>query len=150
MIKRIYLASDHGGFDLKQSLKQYLAEKEYEIIDLGPDVVDPNDDYPDYVLSLVRKMRADDYGVGILACRSAQGVAIAANRNPDIRAAVVWNEEEAVKSREHNDANVLCLSGDHVDEEMNKKIVDVWLETDFTREPRHARRLRKIEQYFPL
>lgn len=150
MKRTIFLAADHGGFDLKNTLKEHLANQGHEVVDLGPSVYDEGDDYPDFVLMLIREMRGNDMGVGILACRSAQGVAIAANRNPGVRAAVVWNEEEAKKSRQHNNANVLCLSGDNVSTDRNLSLTDTWLATEFSKEPRHARRLRKIEQYFPL
>lgn len=150
MNRTIYLTADHGGYDLKNSLLEYLKQQGLNIVDLGPNIRDDNDDYPDYVLELVKHLRQDDLGLGVVACRSAQGVAIAANRNPGLRAAVVWNKEEARLSRQHNNANILCLSGDHVSVEDNKQIVDAWLEAAFSDEPRHARRLQKIESYFPL
>jgi len=150
MKRTIYLTSDHGGYDLKNELVTHLKDQGHEVVDLGPTVLDEGDDYPDFVLELIRHMRQDDFAVGIVACRSAQGVAISANRNPAIRAAIAWNELEAQKSRQHNNTNVLCLSGDHVQLELNKKIADTWLATDFSNEPRHARRLQKIESYFPV
>lgn len=149
MQRTIYITADHGGYALKNALVKHLTSQGNKVVDLGPQVEDPTDDYPDYVLELVKHMRQDDYGLGIIACRSAEGVAMAANRNPDIRAAVAWTTEVAEKSRQHNNANVLCLSGDFVDEQTDKAIADAWLAAEFTREPRHVRRLQKIESYFP-
>ena len=152
MKKTIYLTSDHGGFDLKEKLKKYLSEQGYDVEDVGPQVKDPQDDYPDYALRLVRKLRADDYGWGIAICRSAQGMCMALNRNPGIRAGLAWSVEEAKKVRQHEDANAVCLSGDFISEKENIAIVEAWLNEAYMgqKEPRHARRLDKLETYFPL
>ena len=150
MYKTLYVTSDHGGFELKQQLVTYAkAHTSLDVVDLGPETLIPDDDYPDYVLELVKHLKQDDFGLGVIACRSAEGVCMAANRNTDIRAAVAWNVEVAKKSREHNDANILCLSGDFVSIEDNQAILNSWLQAEYTKEPRHARRLQKIESYFP-
>jgi len=146
----VYLAADHGGYELKNQLVEHLHEQSVATQDLGPAEYDGDDDYPDYVLKLVDALRADTDGVGVLVCRSAEGVAIAANRNPGIRAAVVTEKEQAIKAREHNDANVLCLSGDLVSDEQNQQLLETFLATEFSEVERHQRRLDKIEQYFPL
>ena len=149
MTKTIYVAADHGGYDLKNQIVEHLSE-EHSVTDLGPDKLQLDDDYPDYVLKMVESMRDDENSVGVLVCRSAEGVSIAANRNPWIRAAVVTEMEQAVKAREHNDANVLCLSGDLVAPVTNIKLLEAFLVTKFSNEPRHKRRIEKIEKYFPL
>jgi len=146
----VYLAADHGGFELKNQLVKYLRDESVAARDLGPDEYDGDDDYPDYVLRLVKALRTDTDGIGVLICRSAEGVAIAANRNSGIRAAIVTSEEQAVKAREHNDANVACLSGDSLSAEQNQQLLATFLSTEFSGAERHQRRLDKIEQYFPV
>src|SRR5687767_6942796 len=107
---RVYLTSDHGGFELKGKLKGYLEAAGYEVKDLGPFSLDPDDDYPDFAKKLTDTLQREPDAKGIAACRSAQGMCIAVNRVKGVRGAIAWNEAEASKSREHNDANVLCLS----------------------------------------
>lgn len=146
---KVFLASDHGGFELKGEIAEYLKGKGYDVEDLGPFELDPADDYPDYAYKATTALLdSTEEARAILLCRSAQGMAIAANRAPGIRAAVVWNEIEAKKSREHNNANVLCLSADNVEPETNIKITDIWLNEPFSDEPRHQRRLDKIEKLY--
>lgn len=146
---KVYLTSDHGGFEHKNQLKDYLSSKGFEVEDLGPYKFDPDDDYPDFVEDLTQKLLANkNDSKGIVICRSATGVAIGANRHPGIRAATVWNETVAKHSRQHNDANVLCLSGDYVDIEENKKIAEAWLNEPYSNEERHTRRLKKIDNTY--
>ena len=143
---KIYLTSDHGGFELKGKLKGFLEAAGYEVQDLGPFSLDAADDYPDFAKKLTNTLRADAQGMGIAICRSAQGMGMAVNRVKGVRGAIAWNEEEAKKSREHNDANVLCLSADHIDDATNEAIVKTWLETPFSGDERHVRRIKKIDQ----
>lgn len=145
---KIYLTSDHGGFELKAALAAHLSEKGHDVVDLGPETLDPQDDYVDYAVAGVNKLLADNSAETrlIMACRTGEGEAIVANRFPGIRAVVVWDEEGARLSRDKNDANVLCLAGDLVDQETNLKIVDTWLTTPFSNAERHVRRLKKIDE----
>lgn len=142
---KIYVGADHGGFKLKERIKKFLRKKEYRVFDKGNKKLVMSDDYPDYAYK-VAKAVADSKGVakGILFCGSAEGVCIAANKVKGIRAVAVWNQKNAKLSREHNNANVLCLSGWDLKPEKAEKIVLAWLETDFTFAPRHVRRLKKI------
>ena len=139
---RIALGSDHAGFDLKQKVKEYLLRAGAEVEDLGtfsPESVD----YPDFAEKVglaVRDGRADR---GILVCATGVGVCISANKVPAIRAALAWEPEIARLSRLHNDANVLCLSGRHMDHALALESVRVWLETPFEG-GRHQRRVDKI------
>jgi len=133
----IYLGADHAGFHLKEELKKYLK-------DLGNQELDPKDDYPDFALVVAEKV-TQTKEKGILICATGFGMAIAANKIKGIRAAVCWDEFTALQSREHNDANVLCLGGKVIDSETAKKIARIWLETEFVGEERHIRRLKKIE-----
>ncbi|MBL7155282.1 MAG: ribose 5-phosphate isomerase B [Candidatus Portnoybacteria bacterium] len=140
----IYLGADHAGFHLKEELKKYLEELGYEYKDLGNKQLEPKDDYPDFAFVVAEKIVVSQEK-GILICATGFGMAMAANKIKGIRAAVCWDEFTALQSREHNDANILCLGGKVIDLETTKKIVRIWLETEFTGEERHVRRLEKIK-----
>ena len=144
----IYLGADHGGFALKEQLKTWLTDWQLEFTDLGATVLDPADDYPDFALAVAQAVAvAPAEHRGILACRSAAGVVIAANKVKSIRAVAPLTAQAAQHSREHNDANVIGLSGDWLDETTTKTIVQTWLQTSFSGEARHQRRLDKITQF---
>ena len=147
----IYLGADHAGFELKEKVKEYLKQKGLEVEDLGAHTLDKNDDYPDYAKAVADKVAADPSAKGILLCGSAEGICIAANKIKGIRAVAVWTTMSARLSREHNDANVLCLSGGQTltpipgtSFEDAKEIIDTWLSTPFSGEERHLRRINKI------
>lgn len=143
----IYLAADHGGYKLKEHLKKYLAKAKLEFVDLGPKKYQPQDDYPDYAVKVAKKVSGNQLSnVGILLCRSGQGVCITANKFPGIRAALVWNTLEAKASRNDDMSNVLCLPSDYVSPRQAEKIVETWLETPYSTEDRHMRRVKKISQ----
>jgi ribose 5-phosphate isomerase B len=142
---KIYLAADHGGFQLKNSLREHLFHLGHEVEDLGPETLDKDDDYPVKAYAVATKVLGEDDARGILVCRSGQGMAMAANRVNGIRAAVAWNEAVAKETREANDSNVLSLAADFESEDEALKIVDTWLETDFSGEERHSRRIRELE-----
>lgn len=145
MIKeRIFLGADHAGFKSKEQVKKYLANSGYEIFDLGAKKFIKNDDYPDYARKVALKV-ALSRDFGILFCGSGQGVCIAANKVKGIRAVAVSNPRDAKLTREHNDANVLCLSG-KLNFQIARKIVKTWLETPFSGSARHVRRIKKIQQ----
>jgi ribose 5-phosphate isomerase B len=141
---KIALGSDHAGFDLKESVKGYIKELGLDFEDVGaysPDSVD----YPDFAEKVGVQIRDGKAGRGILMCGTGIGVCIAANKIQGIRAAVVCDAEMARLSRQHNDANVLCLAGRFMDIELAKILVKVWLETPFDG-GRHQRRVEKIAQ----
>lgn len=140
----IYIGGDHAGFKLKEKLKKWLEKEGQEVEDLGALELNPDDDYPDFAKKVARKT-VENKGMGILVCGTGQGACVAANKVKGVRGVVVVSEEEAKLSREHNDANVLCLSGWHPPSEV-KDIVRVWLRTPFSGEERHKRRLKKIEE----
>lgn len=144
---KIYIGSDHGGYKLKEELKKYLVELAYEVEDMGAHSLDSGDDYPDFVFPVAEKVAQDPQSIGIVLGRSGVGEAIAANKVKGIRAALVWNEQVAVKAREHSDANILSLGADFIDKETAKRIVKIFLETPFSQEERHKRRLEKIKKY---
>lgn len=147
----IYLASDHAGFELKEKLKKYLTEElNQEVKDFGNFVYDENDDYPDWILPAVKAVDRDiKNGVdskAIILGGSGQGEAMIANRVPGSRATVLYsyNEDIIKLSKEHNNANVLSLGARFISEEDAKKAVKLWLETEFSGEERHKRRIEKF------
>ena len=141
----LYLASDHAGYKLKEIVKQFLDFLEVEYKDLGTDNSEEPVDYPDYAQKLVKKMdKKKDRG--ILFCGTGGGMCIAANRYKGIRAIVGNNEHEVLLGRAHNDANVLCLGGRLVGENMAKRLVKIFLDTQFSGETRHKRRIRKLDK----
>lgn len=139
---RISIASDHAGFEQKQILADYLAQKGFDVVNRGPDD-DGRVDYPDYAELVARDVAAGAADRGVLVCGTGIGMAVAACKVKGIRAVNVINAEFAALSREHNDANVVTLSGRFVDEETNKAILDVFLSTEFGG-GRHAGRVGKI------
>lgn len=141
-MKRIAVASDHAGFELKEKIKEHLKSAGYEVLDLGTDNTE-SVDYPDYAEKLALKISTGEVSEGVLCCGTGIGMSIAANKFPGVRAAVVVNEFMARMAKEHNNANVLCLSGRITDSETAKKLVDVWLNAEFEG-GRHERRVRKI------
>jgi ribose 5-phosphate isomerase B len=143
----IYIAADHGGYELKKELVKYLQEKGYVIEDLGNKENDSQDDYPDFIFPLAEKVAKEMGVTGIILGRSGNGEAIAANKVKGIRAAVCLNEKMAKKAREDNDANVLSLGADYIDLDTAKKIADTFLETFFSKEEKHKRRVNKITSY---
>jgi ribose 5-phosphate isomerase B len=143
---RIYLGTDHRGFELKEKLKNYLVGLGFQAEDLGNFVYDENDDYPDFVLPVARAVASDPEQIrGIILGGSGQGEAMTANRIKGVRAAVVYNYNEDIirLSREHNDANILSLGARFLSEEEAKKAVKLWLETPFSNKERHIRRIKK-------
>jgi len=140
----LYLGADHAGWHLKEEIKKYLKELGYDYEDLGNQELDPKDDYPDFALAVAKKV-AQTNERGILICATGLGIAMVANKIKGIRAAVCWDDFTALQSRQHNDSNILCLGGKVIDLETAKKLVRIWLETKFTGEERHLRRLEMIK-----
>ena len=143
----IYLGSDHGGFKLKQKIKSFLKDLEYEYEDLGNLKFDKDDDYPDYAFKVAEKVSDNIKNKGILLCRSSGGMVIAANKVKGIKAVSVIDEKSVKHAVEHNNANIIALSGDWMTEQEAKDAVKVFLETDFTKEERHKRRINMIKEY---
>ncbi len=143
----IYLGADHRGFKTKEEIKRYLEKLGYAFEDLGNEKFDPNDDYPDFTKRVAEKVSQDLKNRGILFCGSGIGMMIFANKFKGVRAALCFNEKLAELSRSHNDANILCVSSDFLPLAKIKKIVKIWLKTEFSKEQRHKRRLAKIKEY---
>lgn len=142
----IYLGADHGGFELKEQVKTWLAQWGHTWKDLGNAAYDEADDYPQFALA-VGKQVAASRAKGVLACRSAGGMVIAANKVKGARAVNVFDVKSARHAREHNDANIAVLSGDWLSAEEAKEALKTFLMTEFTGQERHARRLKQIETY---
>lgn len=144
----IYLGADHGGFPLKAQIAEWLTEWKLPFVDLGAHTLDPADDYPAFAFAVAEAVSKEpNEHKGILACRSAGGVVIAANKVRGIRAVAPFNNLAAQHSREHNDANVLGLSGDWLQTDEVKQLLRTWLDTPFSGDARHARRLQAITDY---
>ena len=142
-MQTILMAADHGGANLKNTLKMHLQQKGYEVVDYGPENADVSVDYPDKALELIEGMRTNAEARGILICTSGIGMSIAANRYPFIRGALVFNQEMAEMARGHNNANVLVFGAKFIDETEAKKCVDIFLSTEFLG-GRHERRVNKL------
>ncbi|VVB81503.1 Galactose-6-phosphate isomerase subunit LacB [uncultured archaeon] len=142
--KIIHIGADHAGFQLKEHLKKYLQKKGLSVKDWGAYKVVKTDDYPDYAKKVAKAVQKE--GLGILVCGSAEGICIAANKIKKIRAVPVWNTKLAKLSRQHNDANILCLSGWQLTRKKAEKIALTWIKTPFSGEARHKRRIQKIRR----
>lgn len=145
---KVYIASDHAGFELKESLKTFLLQNpEYYIEDMGPSTLDTSDDYPDYILPLARKVSEEAGSMGIVIGGSGEGEAMAANKVSGIRAAEYYggNTDIVRLSREHNDANILSLGARFISTEDAKRAVALWLSTPFSKDERHVRRIEKLD-----
>lgn len=144
---KVYIASDHGGYELKEELKKYLGDLGFVIEDMGAYKLDPADDYTDFVFPVSERVAQNPDSFGIVIGRSGAGEVIAANKIKGIRASFCQNEEMARLAREKNNANVLSLGADFIDIETAKRIVKTFLETPFSGEERHKRRIGKILEY---
>jgi ribose 5-phosphate isomerase B len=142
-ILKVAVGSDHAGFELKEKLKKFLEAKNISYDDVGTNNTD-SVDYPDYAEKAALLVAKGVCERGILICGSGLGVTIVANKIPGIRAALCNDVETARLSREHNDANILTLGARKVNYESANQIVDVWLNTDSSKDERHNRRVRKI------
>jgi ribose 5-phosphate isomerase B len=144
---RVYLGSDHAGFELKQHLVEQLARLGHEPVDCGPAELDPEDDYPPFVLRAAVRTAGDPGSVGIVLGGSGNGEAIAANKVRGVRCALAFSEDTARLAREHNDANVLSLGARMYDTATATRFVELFLSTEFTGEERHARRIGMLSDY---
>ncbi len=146
---KLYLGADHGGFHLKEQVEAYLKQHGYDVENKGNDVLDPDDDYPQFAARVATSVLASDADEarGIIVCTGAQGVAIAANRYKGIRASVVWDAHEAKMTRNDNDSNVLCLPGRLMSDNpaLWQGVLETWLSTPFSRAGRHHRRVKELD-----
>jgi len=143
---KVYLGTDHAGFELKEKIKSFLLKENLEVNDCGAFSFDKNDDYPDFIASTAKKVADDKGSKGIVFGKSGAGECIVANKIKGVRAILGFNKENVELSRLHNDANVLSLGSAFVNEELAKKLVKIFLETPFSNEERHIRRIEEIRQ----
>ncbi len=139
---RVSIGADHAGFEQKEQLKEHLEAEGFGVIDRGPDT-DARVDYPDFAALVAEDVASGEAEFGVLVCGTGIGMAVAANKVHGIRAVNIVREDFAVLSREHNDANIVTVSGRFVSPEENIRIVDAFLSTPFG-EGRHAGRVAKI------
>ena len=141
-MRKIFISSDHAGFNLKETIKNYLTNKKVKFVDLGPND-DNRVDYPDYAHKVARRVKLSKNNVGILVCGSGTGMNIAANKHKNIRAAQCFNLKSTKLSRLHNDANIITLGSRLITKKNALKFVSVFLDTKFDG-GRHLRRVKKI------
>ncbi|MEW5918032.1 MAG: ribose 5-phosphate isomerase B [Gemmatimonadota bacterium] len=144
MAEKIPIAADHAGYDMKQILSEHLKRRGFEVQDLGTNS-HASTDYPDYAHPVAQEVSSGEVRRGVLLCGSGQGMAMAANRYPHVRAALAWNPEVAALSRAHNDANVLVIPSRCVSDDEARAMLDAWLDTPFEH-GRHEPRVAKIDR----
>ena len=144
---RVYLGSDHAGFELRQELVEHVRSLGHEAIDCGAETYDPEDDYPAPCILAAHRTVADPGSLGVVVGGSGNGEQIAANKVDGIRAALVWNDDTAQLARQHNDANVISIGGRQHPVEDAKRFVQLFLETPFSGEPRHQRRIDQLAEF---
>jgi len=142
---KIYLGTDHAGFELKEHLKQFLTQKGYEVVDDGAHSYDKEDDYPDFCGKAAKDVAKTPGSFGFVFGKSGTGELIVANKVKGIRCGLAVNEENVRLAREHNDANMLSFGGAFVNQEQMEKLAVLFLTTAFSGEERHSRRIEKIK-----
>lgn len=143
---KVYIGTDHAGYELKEKIKAYLQESGLEVVDKGAYTLVPEDDYPDYIIPVAEAVAADASSFGIVFGGSGQGEEMAANKIKGIRAAEYYGgaTDIVILAREHNNANILSLGARFITEIEAKEAVKVFLETPFSNDPRHIRRINKL------
>jgi ribose 5-phosphate isomerase B len=143
--RTIYIASDHGGFDLKTFLIDQLQTRGYTVEDLGPGTHDPNDDYPDYAKKVAEKISTiQANSMGVVICKNGVGVSIVANRYPGVRCALSWTSDHIKSARNDDNANVLALPAEYISKEIALQLALTFLTTPFSNEAKYVRRLNKL------
>jgi ribose 5-phosphate isomerase B len=144
---RVYLGSDHAGFELKARLIEHLPTLGYEAVDCGAHTLDPQDDYPPPCITAAARTVADPGSLGVVIGGSGNGEQIAANKVRGVRAALVWSDDTATLARRHNDANVISIGArNHADADA-VRFIEIFLAEPFSREDRHARRIAMLAEY---
>ncbi len=144
---RVHLGSDHAAYELKAHLADWLDQHGHEVVDHGPFAYDADDDYPPFVLRAAQAVAADRSSLGLVLGGSGNGEQIAANKVAGVRAALAWNEDTAKLAREHNDANVISIGARMHSDDEAVRMLEVFLETPFSGQQRHQRRIDMIATY---
>lgn len=148
MENKIFLGTDHAGFELKEHIKKFLVKERFDVIDKGAHSYNKNDDYPDFIVPVAREVAKNPGSKGIIFGGSGQGEAIAANKVKGIRAALYYgNNLEIIRlSRTHNNANILSLGAKFITKQKSLEAVKIWLDAEFSNEERHVRRIKKLDK----
>jgi ribose 5-phosphate isomerase B len=141
---RIGIAADHAGFGLKEELIAHLREDGHEAVDIGPHILDPGDDYPDFVIPLAQAVVAGNVERGVAVCGSGVGASVCANKISGVRAGLVHDHFSARQGVEDDDMNIICMGGRVVGAAVARDLIDTFLATEFSGAERHLRRLRKV------
>lgn len=141
---KITIAADHGGFELKNKIVEWLKKENYEINDLGNHIYDAKDDYPDFAIAVAKEVSGGNADKGIVICGSGVGACIAANKFKGVRACVCHDTYSAKQGVEHDDMNILCLGARVIGENLAKDLVSSFLNAKFIKEERFIRRLEKV------
>jgi ribose 5-phosphate isomerase B len=141
---RVGIATDHGGFELKNELAAYLREAGHEVVDFGATSLNPGDDYPDFVIPLAQAVAAGKVERGLAVCGSGVGASVCVNKVAGVRAGLVQDHYSAHQGVEHDNMNILCIGGRVMGFVVARELVDAFLAATFTQEERHVRRLRKV------
>jgi ribose 5-phosphate isomerase B len=146
---RVGIASDHGGFVLKQEVGAFLRGKGHEVVDFGADQFDPADDYPDFTVPLARAVSAGTVERGVAICGSGVGASVAANKIAGVRAGLIHDGFSAHQGVEDDDMNVFCLGARVIGASLALELIDIFLNAKFSAAPRHQRRLAKVHALEP-
>ncbi|BBC36360.1 Ribose 5-phosphate isomerase [Streptomyces graminofaciens] len=144
---RVYLGSDHAGYELKNHLVEWLKAAGHEPVDCGPHIYDAQDDYPPFCLRAAERTAAEPGSLGVVIGGSGNGEQIAANKVAGVRAALAWSVETASLGREHNDANVISVGARMHTTEEATKFIEAFLNTPYSGDPRHTRRINMLSAY---
>lgn len=144
---RVYIASDHAGFELKEFLQRHLSERGFDVVNVGAHHYDAEDDYPSFCIEAGRCVVGDPGSLGVVIGGSGNGEQIAANKVIGVRAALAWNIDTARLAREHNDANVVSIGARMHDEATAAALVELFLTTQFSGAERHGRRISQLAAY---
>lgn len=143
---QIYLGTDHAGFEFKEQIKEFLIQAKYDIVDCGAYTFDEQDDYPDFISKVGENVGKETDSYGIVLGKSGAGECIVANKYKNVRAFLAVNEKNVKLAREHNNANIISLGSEIVTLGEAKKLIKLFLETPFSNEKRHVRRINKIKE----
>jgi ribose 5-phosphate isomerase B len=142
---RVGIAADHGGFAMKEELKEFLHQDKYEVVNFGAFRLDTAEDYPDFVIPLARAIKSGNIERGIAICGSGIGASIAANKVPGVRAGLIHDVFSARQGVEDDDMNVFCLGGKVIGSALAWELLETFLNARFSGAPRHQRRIEKVQ-----
>jgi ribose 5-phosphate isomerase B len=146
---RVGIATDHGGFHLKEELVVHLRELGHEVVDVGAHSMNPGDDYPDFVIPLAQAVAAGKVTRGVAVCGSGVGASVCANKISGVHAGLIGDHYSARQGVEHDHMNIICVGGRTVGLEVAKDLVDAFLAAEFSQDERHLRRLAKVDALEP-